>query len=1034
MAVQVTNNSSTVVVKAAGIQGPQGPAGADADTSALASTGSNSFTGDQIISGSLTVSGSSTFTNIGPAIFSGSVTVTEGITGSFSGTATSASFAVTASYALFAVSASHEITFEVSSSFAITAQTSSNSAITHGVTDNNQYLTTIANSTDAVQPIQRPTAPILYSPSTTNPITNASDKAAEFQLGLNNQAGGIFLTSNLLSDNPNYIRTLNQDLYLKVKSAGTGKLFISASAGIETTGHITASGDISASGEMVANSLRVENRASGITADVIISGSTFDGDSRDAQIIYPSHGLHFNADSGNYNHVLALASNKVGVRIQPDVGNAALTVSGSINVIDGDIFGVTNITASGNISASGDLFARDITANDITLDALGISDKPNVILKRGSVTGAELKMNDGGNDNGIFLVNDLSGLQSIRLEGGGNSFFSQSLNVGVPYAYPEPVGGTFTVRGTISSSGAFNTLSHITASGNISASGDIVTNALTASGLNYPTVDGENGDVIQTDGAGNLSFGRTRIYAQVKNVSGGVLPKGIPVHVTSSVGNLDEVIAASASDASTMPATFILAQQLNDEEEGLGILTGFINGVNTSGFNEGDVVYVAPNGGYTNQKPSGSNLIQNLGIVTKVDVNGSGFIYGAGRSNDVPNLLSGQIFFGSGSDQAQQIHISGALDQTVINNITASGNISASGDVSGVTGSFSHLVGNSLITVTGPTTLNGLTSLVASEGSNLTLEVNESASFEFLTGAANSGSFIVQTSPDTGKGFLQSYFGQGTGTVFGQPVPNQAFGITYTSGSGASEGELTMVIGKRDLSSLGLANQNNFYVAYEPSGVFTNAQGELEFYVGEHGDVGTGVLSVFRGGASGATQTSSFAGYFSASAFPNQQQYTRPFAISATSTVDDSNPAFVINKNVTDLTTSNFSVDYGGNVAASGNISASGQFIGDGSGLTNLQRPITTHTANFSASAVYAGNFNIVGGSLTCSISTSAAAVGAEWEFFQTSSAGNFLFQTGSGITLYSKDGNVKLAGQSSAATLKKISADSFALIGDLTS
>jgi hypothetical protein len=74
-------------------------------------------------------------------------------------------------------------------------------------------------------------------------------------------------------------------------------------------------------------------------------------------------------------------------------------------------------------------------------------------------------MGSGGNDNGLFIINNAAGLQDIRLEGLGHSFFSQSLNVGVPYSYPEPVGGTFTVRGTISSSGAINTLSDITASG-----------------------------------------------------------------------------------------------------------------------------------------------------------------------------------------------------------------------------------------------------------------------------------------------------------------------------------------------------------------------------------------------------------------------------------------------------------------------------------------------------------------------------------------------------------------------------------------
>ena len=59
-------------------------------------TGSNAFTvsgSAVIITGSLTVSGSGTFTNIGPAVFSGSVTAVGGFSGSFSGNADSASLA-----------------------------------------------------------------------------------------------------------------------------------------------------------------------------------------------------------------------------------------------------------------------------------------------------------------------------------------------------------------------------------------------------------------------------------------------------------------------------------------------------------------------------------------------------------------------------------------------------------------------------------------------------------------------------------------------------------------------------------------------------------------------------------------------------------------------------------------------------------------------------------------------------------------------------------------------------------------------------
>jgi len=432
------------------------------------------------------------------------------------------------------------------------------------------------------------------------------------------------------------------------------------------------------------------------------------------------------------------------------------------------------------------------------------------------------------------------------------------------------------------------------------------------------------------------------------------------------------------------------------------------------------------------------------------------------------------------------------------------GHITQSADAFTGTEAYDIAISGSL-TNTGPATLTGLTNLVASDASNLTLEINESASFEFLTGAPNSGSFIVQTSPDTGIGSLQSYFGQGIASAAGQDIPNQAFGITYTSGSSASEGELTMVIGKRDLSNLGLANQNNFYVAYEPGGTFTNVQGELEFFVGEHLNVGSGVLSVFRGGASAITQTSSFAGYFSSSAFPNQQQFTRPFAISTLSQVNDSNPAFVINKNITDLTTSNFSVDYGGNVSASGHLAvddihannfrlmapsdatagpfpmikttgalaaSTGKiFIGDpdeadtgahllidpvneqatfsamsttisGSLTVNQTalilggKPVVTHTTSpISASLATTGRYHTVGGNLTCSIVQGVnLEIGAEFEFFQSSSAGNFLFESASGVTVISKNGSMRLAQQGSSAVLKRVAGThTYHLMGDLT-
>lgn len=111
------------------------------------------------------------------------------------------------------------------------------------------------------------------------------------------------------------------------------------------------------------------------------------------------------------------------------------------------------------------------------------------------------------------------------------------------------------------------------------------------------------------------------------------------------------------------------------------------------------------------------------------------------------------------------------------------------------------------------------------------------------------------------------------------------------------------------------------------------------------------------------------------------------------------------------------------------NIFASGSMAVQGG------KPITTHTTNLTASLPEAGHYHIVGGLHTCSVQTGLSVpIGAEFEFFQTSSTGNFLFEAGAGVTLISKDSNKNLTGLGSAATLKKVASSTFHLIGDLTS
>ena len=177
------------------------------------------------------------------------------------------------------------------------------------------------------------------------------------------------------------------------------------------------------------------------------------------------------------------------------------------------------------------------------------------------------------------------------------------------------------------------------------------------SAYTLPASDGDDGQVLTTDGAGTVSFGYPKTISEnVKNVSGGTLVKGTPVHVTGSVGNQAEVIAADA--ATNYPAHFVLDQDLADDGEGLGIALGFINNIDVpdaSIYSEGQTVYLAESGGWTTTKPTGTNAIQNLGIIIKVNTSGnkiSGIVMGAGRANDVPNIPNGQIWIGNASGVA----------------------------------------------------------------------------------------------------------------------------------------------------------------------------------------------------------------------------------------------------------------------------------------------------------------------------------------------------------------------------------------------
>ena len=135
-------------------------------------------------------------------------------------------------------------------------------------------------------------------------------------------------------------------------------------------------------------------------------------------------------------------------------------------------------------------------------------------------------------------------------------------------------------------------------------------------------------------------------YIRIRNDAGTDLSRGDAVYVTGAHNqNVVNVGLARADSPSTMPAIGIVNDAtITQGGQGIAVAYGRAQSVNTLGFIEGETVYVSNvvAGGLSNVKPFYTDTvpdsIQNVGVVVKVgETNGTIFVTGIGRANDIPN-------------------------------------------------------------------------------------------------------------------------------------------------------------------------------------------------------------------------------------------------------------------------------------------------------------------------------------------------------------------------------------------------------------
>jgi len=214
------------------------------------------------------------------------------------------------------------------------------------------------------------------------------------------------------------------------------------------------------------------------------------------------------------------------------------------------------------------------------------------------------------------------------------------------------------------------------------------------------------------------------IIELVRNESGSTIPRGTPVYITGYASGRPTVAPADASNPAKMPAVGVAYEQIPNNNNGSIVALGIAKQIDTSAYTAGQTLYIGTSPGtFTTTPPSGEgNLIQNIGKVTDIGVNGRILVLGPGRTNATPNLNSGRIFLGNVSNQA----VPATLDTSIVPENTnlyytnTRSRLAISVTDSGGDGSLAYNNSTGVITYTGPSASEARAHFSVAVGSGLT--------------------------------------------------------------------------------------------------------------------------------------------------------------------------------------------------------------------------------------------------------------------------------------------------------------------------
>ena len=218
------------------------------------------------------------------------------------------------------------------------------------------------------------------------------------------------------------------------------------------------------------------------------------------------------------------------------------------------------------------------------------------------------------------------------------------------------------------------------------------------------TIDNQVGldrEIVGINKEGKIDFTYPdRATINVKNLNGTTLSAGTPVFISSYVSDeVYGVVTANSSNPDRRPTSGITTEEIGINQTGSVTISGLIRGedIDTSAHSVGTKLYLGSSDLVSSKPTAIGTSIQAVAVVLRQS---STFVEilmlpSAGVSNDTEVMEIDHIFLGSGS-LTENIHLSGALDRTVLTNVTGVG-----------TASFSRLEISGESNLTGDVTFGG---------------------------------------------------------------------------------------------------------------------------------------------------------------------------------------------------------------------------------------------------------------------------------------------------------------------------------------